>query len=162
MSSQCDTETSRSVERSCERDPRMELGFILDAAQTPGRALVRLAKTQSPQRTVSKPRWTPEEDELLCKLVSEFGAKRWKRFEQHFPGREGFHIRAHWKHHFENAESKRPFSAKDDEELLAAYKILGAQWSRIARQMDRRIDNDVKNRFKLLMRRQALEAQRNV
>jgi len=131
----------------------MELSFVLCEEVNRDKTAFKLVTAKSVRRSVEKRRWTPDENELLQRLVEQYGASRWNRFEQHFAGRKGINIRAHWKHHFESAESKRPFTAADDAKLLAAYTLYGPQWSRIAKSMDRRIDNDLKNRFQMLKRR---------
>mmetsp|Transcript_5226 Transcript_5226/g.11029 ORF Transcript_5226/g.11029 Transcript_5226/m.11029 type:complete len:183 (-) Transcript_5226:114-662(-) len=139
------------------RDPRMQLAFILNSGDTreeDGSPWTSHQKGSTARtfKMIAKRAWTSEEDDLLRDLVKKHGARNWKRLAVHFPGREGYHVRAHYKHSMENLDSKRPFTPEDDAALLSAFEEIGPRWAQIARSMDRRIDNDVKNRYRLLMR----------
>mmetsp|Transcript_4267 Transcript_4267/g.11696 ORF Transcript_4267/g.11696 Transcript_4267/m.11696 type:complete len:179 (-) Transcript_4267:278-814(-) len=128
--------------RSTARDPKMELWFIINGMSRPSR------RQQKPRRL-----WTADEDALLEELVAKYGARNWEQLEQFFSGRRGTHLRSHYKHALEQKDSKRPFTQDEDAYIMQEHARIGSKWSAIARRMDRRVDNDVKNRFRLLMRR---------
>jgi len=123
----------------------MELSYILNASLRP--------KSSSAQESRRKP-WTAEEDALLMALVRERGARNWRSLEQYFDGRKGAHLRSHYKHALENADSKRPFTPEEDALIVEQHERLGGRWSVIARLLENRGDIDVKNRHRLLMRQE--------
>mmetsp|Transcript_12753 Transcript_12753/g.27813 ORF Transcript_12753/g.27813 Transcript_12753/m.27813 type:complete len:184 (+) Transcript_12753:124-675(+) len=123
------------------RDRRMEISFLVDSQSSTG------VKRGSGPRN----RWTKEEDTLLETLVAKHGAHGWKRFEVHFQGRRGTHLRSHYKHSLELKAAKRPFTLEEDNFILDQARN-GVRWCEIARKMDRRVDNDIKNRYRHLSR----------
>jgi len=135
-----------------ERSEKMELWYIVNDMARPRRNQTRQLK---PRRM-----WTAEENELLEQLVAKHGARNWYKFEKYFDGRKGTHLRSHYKHALENKNSKRPFSKEEDEYIVREHDRLGGKWSSIARKMDRRVDNDVKNRYRMLMRKKDADERR--
>mmetsp|Transcript_8101 Transcript_8101/g.21430 ORF Transcript_8101/g.21430 Transcript_8101/m.21430 type:complete len:157 (-) Transcript_8101:378-848(-) len=127
------------------RDERMEIAFLLAPVELSAEAAHR------EEEVVRRNRWTRDEDALLVELVRKHGALEWKRFESMFPGRRGTHLRSHYKHALEVRSSKRAFSTSEDAFILAEAEK-GRRWCEIARNMDRRVDNHVKNRYWQLTR----------
>ena len=59
----------------------------------------------SPNLNINK-EWTKEEDELIEKLVNQFG-KKWKRMEPKFPDRSNVMIKNRYNYHLHNYREER-------------------------------------------------------
>ncbi|CAM9540871.1 unnamed protein product [Chrysoparadoxa australica] len=97
--------------------------------------------------------WTPAEDDRLKSLVDVFGQK-WSQVAGHMPGRVGKQIRERYMNHLLPGLNKSAWTAEDDVQLEMLHTALSNQWAEIARKMNGRSDNDVKNRWNLIVRRQ--------
>mmetsp|Transcript_6077 Transcript_6077/g.14735 ORF Transcript_6077/g.14735 Transcript_6077/m.14735 type:complete len:210 (+) Transcript_6077:489-1118(+) len=105
-------------------------------------------------------RWTPEEDTLLTRLQREEGHKGWEHIGNQFPGRTSRQVRLRYVNHLrEGLKSSvdEAFSAEEDELILHLQRECGNKWSQIARHMQGRSDNAIKNRWNTLMRRRERE-----
>eukprot|EP00187_Rhodella_violacea_P014744 CAMPEP_0184718372 /NCGR_PEP_ID=MMETSP0314-20130426/7589_1 /TAXON_ID=38298 /ORGANISM="Rhodella maculata, Strain CCMP 736" /LENGTH=253 /DNA_ID=CAMNT_0027182107 /DNA_START=22 /DNA_END=783 /DNA_ORIENTATION=- len=117
------------------------------ASAMPGSAAAAVAAAR-------RRRWTTQEDEQLVALVARRGAAQWDAYaREFFEARTGRQLRLRWMNHLRPAVRPRPWSSEEDAVVIAAHKEMGNSWVGIARKMEGRSDNDVKNRFHTLMRR---------
>jgi len=138
-------------ERSSSADDSQAKSTVLARSTSPSTtAEDRDNRKESPK--ACRTRWTPEEDELLLKLVSKHGARKWEQLAVHFPNRKGPQLRSRWCHSLADMESKRPFTPAEDEWIMEGYRRFGAKWKYIASFMEHRLPNDVLNRAKALQR----------
>lgn len=96
--------------------------------------------------------WTEKEDAILRSAVAKMGAHRWSRIAENLPGREGKHCRNRWYHHLSPHVNKKSWTLQEDYIILQLHQAYGNRWSVIARQLEGRTDNAVKNRFNASMR----------
>ncbi|WIA31280.1 hypothetical protein OEZ86_002182 [Tetradesmus obliquus] len=102
--------------------------------------------------SISKGKWTPQEDELLGQLVDSCGVGRWAEIARHMQGRTDQQCLARWTRHLDPAINRGFWTAEEDAQLLALYASHGSNWSRIAKCLKVRIPHQCRSRFNILAR----------
>ena len=65
---------------------------------------------EKPSRDRVKGPWSPEEDAILSRLVSKFGARNWSLIARGLAGRSGKSCRLRWCYQLDPAVKRKPFS----------------------------------------------------
>lgn len=102
--------------------------------------------------------WTESEDIVLRELVQRLGPGLWAAMAQQIPGRTGKQVRERWLNHLSPGVTKRPWSPEEDNVIIENHKRIGNCWSRIAKLLQGRSDNSVKNRYYTTLRRRITNA----
>ncbi|KAH7656892.1 myb proto-oncogene protein plant protein [Dioscorea alata] len=106
--------------------------------------------------------WTEQEDMQLVCYVSLFGERRWD-FLAKVSGlnRTGKSCRLRWVNYLHPGLKRGRMTPHEERLVLELHSRWGNRWSRIARKLPGRTDNEIKNYWRTHMRKKAQERRRN-
>jgi myb proto-oncogene protein len=119
----------------------------LVASFLPGHTSIQCsARFRRIQSGIIKGNWKKEEDEKLLNLYKKYG-KNWAKIANEMHSRTGKQIRDRFLNSLDEKINKNKFSEKEDEKIIELYKTYGNCWSNIAKHLNGRTGDMVKNRF---------------
>ncbi|KAI9072780.1 hypothetical protein K1719_045272 [Acacia pycnantha] len=113
------------------------------------------------QQEFRKGPWTEQEDIKLVSFVGLFGDRRWD-FIAKVSGlnRTGKSCRLRWVNYLHPGLKRGKMTPQEERLVLELHAKWGNRWSRIARKLPGRTDNEIKNYWRTYMRKKAQETKR--
>lgn len=102
-----------------------------------------------------KRKFLPQEDKRLVFLVNKHGTRDWNIIADEMKTRNARQCRERWNYYLSPSVSTSAWTNDEDEQLISLHKQFGSKWVFLARFFQRRTDSQIKNRFKILKRREA-------
>lgn len=90
--------------------------------------------------------WTKEEDKFIIKYIHIYGTD-WSTISKKMGTRNGKQIRDRYINVLDPLTNKKRFTEEEDQLLINLFKQFGAKWSTIAKFMNKRTPDMIKNRF---------------
>ncbi|KAJ3026440.1 UNVERIFIED_CONTAM: Myb-like DNA-binding domain protein [Siphonaria sp. JEL0065] len=92
--------------------------------------------------------WTPDEDSLLCTLISKHGSKDWVQISRHMGTRTRTQCITRWRQTLKPGITKGKWTVEEDVKLREAVEVHGiGNWTKISQDVETRNDVQCRERY---------------
>jgi hypothetical protein len=103
--------------------------------------------------------WSTHEDLILKQWVESHGAQKWSNCARNINGRSGKQCRERWFNILCPNVKKGEWKEEEDALIFQMFQTLGPKWTVIARCLEGRTENSIKNRFYSTIRKMKAQGQ---
>ena len=116
-------------------------------AQRPQSHMNQLPPILSRRKRVSRQRFSPEQDALICELVGTDQYPNWSEIARHIPNKTAKQVRERYQHYLSPEISQQPWTEQDQQLLEILHGIYGSDWARLAHYFPGRTNSFLKNQW---------------
>ncbi|CAK69960.1 unnamed protein product (macronuclear) [Paramecium tetraurelia] len=98
------------------------------------------------QEKRTKRKWSTEEDRILLDSFELYG-RQWIKIAEKLPGRTSKQVRDRYVNQINPTINHNEWSETEDRIIMKEFQQNGPRWAQIAKQLNNRSENQVKNRF---------------
>ncbi|KAL3897463.1 MAG: hypothetical protein SGPRY_013049, partial [Prymnesium sp.] len=117
--------------------------------------LQRHRRSSIEKKRVQRRPWTNAEDTIVRQMVALEGTRAWPVVAAQLKGRTGKQCRERWHNHLDDSVKKEPWTVAEERMLLELQRHFGNRWSDIAKYLNGRTDNAIKNHWNSVLRKGA-------
>jgi hypothetical protein len=112
-----------------------------------------MQKFKNSARSAKKGNWTEEEDQILMEWIRNHGPNKWTECSKNIRGRCGKQCRERWVNILNPGVKKGNWTQEEQKLIFHNLKRFFTSWSLMAKELDGRTENSIKNYFYSSVRR---------
>ncbi|CAD8047420.1 unnamed protein product [Paramecium primaurelia] len=106
---------------------------------------------------IKKKPWSDYEDAQVMQLVEQYGPHKWTFIASKLQGRIGKQCRERWHNHLNPLIKKSPWEYEEEWILFLYHEAISNEWAEIAKHLEGRTDNAIKNHWNSGMKKRMNE-----
>lgn len=110
------------------------------------------------KRSGRKKTYTEEEEELLVRLVTQFGEGNWAAIAAHMPGKNRKQLRERYMYFLKRGQRDEKFTEEEDNYIMETIRREGRMWSKMASALPGKNSLMIKNRYYSKLRKEMKKA----